>query len=308
MELIAGVDEAGRGPLAGPVVAAAVILPKNHNIEGLADSKKLTPKKREKLFDEIKAVSQVGIGIVSHKTIDRINILQGTFKAMRKALGRLSKKPEKALIDGFPLPDQVIKNEGIIGGDSKIESISAASIVAKVTRDQIMKNMDPIFPEYGFAQHKGYGTKQHMEALKKFKATPIHRKTFRPVKENMPNIRWLKSSKLIGKLGEQLVALKYLNDGFQIVKMNHICSHYGEINIITEKNDQLIFIEVKTATKDQKTVLDLKLDQPKLQKLKSAIPYYLSELGEEKDVRLDIASVMIGKNPIIKSYRGVILD
>ena len=308
MELIAGVDEAGRGPLAGPVVAAAVILPDNHKIEGLADSKKLTPKKREKLFDEIKAVSQVGIGIVSHKTIDQINILQGTFKAMRKALGRLSKKPEKALIDGFPLPDQVIKNEGIIGGDSKIESISAASIMAKVTRDQIMKNMDPIFPEFGFAQHKGYGTKQHMEALKKFKSTPIHRKTFRPVKENMPNMRWLKSSKLIGKLGEQLVALKYLNDGFQIVKMNHICSHYGEINIITEKNDQLIFIEVKTSTKDQKTGLDLKLDQSKLQKLKSAIPYYLSELGEEKDVRLDIASVMIGKNPIIKRYQGVRLD
>ena len=308
MELIAGVDEAGRGPLAGPVVAAAVILPDNHKIEGLADSKKLTPKKREKLFDEIKAVSQVGIGIVSHKTIDQINILQGTFKAMRKALGRLSKKPEKALIDGFSLPEQVIKNEGIIGGDSKIESISAASIMAKVTRDQIMKNMDPIFPEFGFAQHKGYGTKQHMEALKKFKSTPIHRKTFRPVKENMPNMHWLKSSKLIGKLGEQLVALKYLNDGFQIVKMNHICSHYGEINIIAEKNDQLTFIEVKTATKDQKTGLDLKLDQSKLQKLKSAIHYYLSELGEEKDVRLDVSSVIIGKNPIIKSYQGVILD
>ena len=308
MELIAGVDEAGRGPLAGPVVAAAVILPKNHKIEGLADSKKLTPKKREKLFDEIKAVSQVGIGIVSHKTIDQINILQGTFKAMRKALGRLSKKPEKALIDGFSLPEQVIKNEGIIGGDSKVESISAASIVAKVTRDQIMKNMDPIFPEFGFAQHKGYGTKQHMEALKKFKATPIHRKSFRPVKENIPNIGWLKSSKLVGKLGEQLVALKYLNDGYQIIKMNHICSHYGEINIITEKNGQLIFIEVKTATKDQKPGPDLNVGQSKLQKLKSAIHYYLSELGEEKDVRLDISSVMIGKNPIIKSYQGVILD
>ena len=142
LKVIAGVDEAGRGPLAGPVVAAAVILPKNHKIEGLADSKKLAPKKRERLFDEIKAVSQVGIGIVSHKTIDQINILQGTYKAMRKALGRLSKKPEKALIDGFSLPEQVIKNEGIIGGDSKVESISAASIVAKVTRDQIMKNMD----------------------------------------------------------------------------------------------------------------------------------------------------------------------
>ena len=308
LKVIAGVDEAGRGPLAGPVVAAAVILPKNHKIEGLADSKKLAPKKRERLFDEIKAVSQVGIGIVSHKTIDQINILQGTYKAMRKALGRLSKKPEKALIDGFSLPEQVIKNEGIISGDSKVESISAASIVAKVTRDQIMKNMDPIFPEFGFAQHKGYGTKQHMEALKKFKATPIHRKSFRPVKENFPNIGWLKSSKLVGKVGEQLVALKYLNDGYQIIKMNHICSHYGEINIITEKNGQLIFIEVKTATKDQKPGPDLNVGQSKLQKLKSAIHYYLSELGEEKDVRLDVSSVIIGKNPIIKSYQGVILD
>ena len=308
MEIIAGVDEAGRGPLAGPVVAAAVILPNNHKIDGLADSKKLSPKKRKRLFDEIKSVSKVGVGIVSHKTIDEINVLQGTYKAMRKALGRLSKKPEKALIDGFPLPNQVIKNEGIIGGDSKIESISAASIVAKVTRDQIMKNMDPIFPEFGFSQHKGYGTKQHMEALKKFKATPIHRKTFRPVKENMPNIRWLKSSQRIEKLGAQLVALKYLNDGYQIVKMNHTCSHYGEINIITEKNDQLIFIEVKTATKDQKPGPDLKLDPSKLQKLKSAIHYYLLELGEEKDLRLDVSSVIIGKNPIIKNYQGVILD
>jgi putative endonuclease len=147
-----------------------------------------------------------------------------------------------------------------------------------------------------------------MEALKKFKATPIHRKTFKPVKENMPNIGWLKSSKLVGKLGEQLVALKYLNDGYQIIKMNHTCSHYGEINIITEKNGQLIFIEVKTATKDQKPGPDLNVGQSKLQKLKSAIHYYLSELGEEKDVRLDVSSVIIGKNPIIKSYQGVILD
>ena len=171
-----------------------------------------------------------------------------------------------------------------------------------------MKSMDPIFPEYGFAQHKGYGTKQHMEALNKFKATPIHRKSFNPVNENLPKISWLKSSQLIGKLGAQLVALKYLNDGYQIVKMNQTCSHHGEINIITEKNDQLIFVEVKTATKDQKPGPDLKLDQSKLQKLKSAIHYYLSELGEEKDVRLDIYSVIIGKNPIMKNYQGVILD
>ena len=118
----------------------------------------------------------------------------------------------------------------------------------------------------------------------------------------------MKSSQLIGKLGAQLVALKYLNDGYQIVKMNQTCGHHGEINIITEKNDQLIFVEVKTATKDQNPGPDLKLNQSKLQKLKSAIHYYLSELGEEKDVRLDISSVIIGKNPIMKNYQGVILD
>ncbi|MEA1882618.1 MAG: ribonuclease HII [Candidatus Marinimicrobia bacterium] len=308
MEIIAGVDEAGRGPLAGPVVAAAVILPENHNIEGLADSKKLSPKKREMLFEAIISVAEVGIGNVSHKTIDRINILQSTFKAMRKALGSLKKTPNKAMIDGYKLPDQVIKNEGVIDGDCKVESISAASIVAKVTRDRIMKSVDPIFPEFGFAQHKGYGTKQHMEALIEYKATPIHRKTFQPVKANLPGMRWLKTSIRIGKLGEQLAALQYLKNGYQVIEMNRTCSHYGELDIIAEKNDELVFIEVKTATKDQMGGPALKVDQTKLQKLESAIKYYLSELDEEKDVRLDVATVMLDKTPIIKTYKGISLD
>ncbi len=308
LEIIAGVDEAGRGPLAGPVVAAAVILPEDHNIEGLADSKKLTPKKREKLFDEIKAVSDVGIGIVSHKTIDKINILQGTYKAMRKALGGLSQKPDKALIDGYALPDQVIKNEGIIDGDNNVESISAASIIAKVTRDRIMKSVDPIFPEFGFAKHKGYGTKEHMAALKEFKATPIHRKSFEPVKANLPKMRWLKTARRVGELGEQLVALQYLNNGYQIVEMNCTCSHYGELDIVAEKNGQWIFVEVKTATKDQMGGPALKVDQSKLLKLESAIQYYLSEQDDDRDVRLDVATVMLSKTPIIKNYKGISLD
>jgi len=308
MEIVAGVDEAGRGPLAGPVVASAVILPEDHGIEGLADSKKLTPKKREKLYNEITAVAQVGVGIISHKKIDQINILQGTYQAMGQALRSLSQKPDKALIDGFALPDQTIKNEGIIDGDNKVRSISAASIIAKVTRDRIMKSVDPIFPEYGFAKHKGYGTKQHMEALKALKATPIHRKSFEPVKVNLPNIGWLKSSKGVGKLGEQLVALQYLNNGYQIIEMNRTCSHYGELDIIAEKNGQWVFIEVKTATKDQIGGPVLKVDKSKLQKLESAIQYYLSEQDDEKDIRLDVATVMLGKKPIIKNYKGVTLD
>ena len=144
----AGVDEAGRGPLACPVVAAAVILPKNHTIVGLIDSKKLTAKKREKLYNEIIKVSDYGIGIVSHRTIDKINILQATFKAMRKAILNLNQKPDKILVDGYAIPDKTIKNEGIIGGDNLIECISAASILAKVIRDEIMVDIDKLFPEY----------------------------------------------------------------------------------------------------------------------------------------------------------------
>jgi ribonuclease HII len=188
VEIIAGVDEAGRGPLAGPVVAAAVIL-FDDKIEGLRDSKKLSAKKREALFQEIneKAVS-VGIGIVDEKEIDRTNILAATHKAMQMALGRLNKKPTLALIDGYKLPNQVIPNKGIIKGDTKIESIMAASIIAKVTRDAIMLEYNKIFPEYGFAKHKGYGTKYHMEALIELKATPIHRVSFKPVALNLPTV------------------------------------------------------------------------------------------------------------------------
>jgi ribonuclease HII len=147
MALIAGVDEAGRGPLAGPVAAAAVILPEDHSIAGLNDSKKLSPKKREMLYDQImNQALAVGIGTVDEKTIDHVNILNGTYKAMRMALGDLDVQPDHALIDGFPLPDQIIPNKGIIKGDEKIEVIQAASIIAKVTRDRIMDKYDVIFP------------------------------------------------------------------------------------------------------------------------------------------------------------------
>ena len=147
MALIAGVDEAGRGPLAGPVVAAAVILDDNKPITGLADSKKLSTKKRAKLYQEIMQHAEVGIGLIDVEEIDKNNILKATYKAMYKALGALKTKPDKALIDGYALPNQIIPNEGIIGGDDKIDSIGAASIIAKVTRDRIMEQYDVIFPE-----------------------------------------------------------------------------------------------------------------------------------------------------------------
>lgn len=176
---ICGIDEVGRGPLAGPVVAGAVILPKNCDILYLNDSKQLSEKKREELYDEImeKAVA-VGIGMASPQRIDEINILQATYEAMRMAIANLSVAPDLLLNDAVRIPEVEIRQVPIIKGDAKSISIAAASIVAKVTRDRMMVEYDKIFPEYGFAGNKGYGSAAHIEALKEFGPTPIHRASF----------------------------------------------------------------------------------------------------------------------------------
>lgn len=177
--LLCGIDEVGRGPLAGPVVAGAVILPKDCEILYLNDSKKLSGKKRELLYDEImeKAVA-VGLGVVDQRRIDEINILQATYEAMREAVSRLSVKPDLLLNDAVTIPKIDIRQVPIIKGDAKSISIAAASIVAKVTRDRLMVKYDGIYPEYGFASNKGYGSPMHIEAIKKYGPTPIHRKSF----------------------------------------------------------------------------------------------------------------------------------
>lgn len=176
---ICGIDEAGRGPLAGPVVAGAVILPKECQILFLNDSKKLSEKKRNLLFDEIreKAVS-FGVGVVSPGRIDEINILQATYEAMRQAVSKLSVTPDLLLNDAVTIPGLDINQLAIIKGDAKSVSIAAASILAKVTRDRMMEEYDGMFPEYGFARHKGYGTAAHIQALKDHGSCPIHRRTF----------------------------------------------------------------------------------------------------------------------------------
>lgn len=176
---ICGIDEVGRGPFAGPVVAGAVILPKDDPILYLNDSKKLSEKKREALYDEImeRAVA-TGIGIVSPARIDEINILQATYEAMRQAVSRLSVQPQLLLNDAVTIPEIQIPQVPIIKGDAKSVSIAAASIVAKVTRDRMMEEYDKVLPEYGFASNKGYGSAAHIDALKKYGPSPIHRKTF----------------------------------------------------------------------------------------------------------------------------------
>ena len=179
ISLLAGVDEAGRGPLAGPVVAAAVIFPKNISIKGVDDSKKISQKKRELLFDIIneKALS-VGVGIIDCREIEKINILNASLKAMKIAVTNLNRQPELILIDGNKIFASVIPAKCIIKGDAKSFSIAAASIIAKVTRDRIMQNAAQKYPDFRWEKNKGYGTKQHREAIIKFGYTPLHRQTF----------------------------------------------------------------------------------------------------------------------------------
>lgn len=178
--LVAGVDEAGRGPLAGPVVAGAVML--SGPVNGVDDSKKLTSKKRDVLFDAIQSGDHaVGVGIVSASEIDAIGIQQANYRAMVEAAQALSPSPEFLLVDGFAIPGCSYAHKRIVKGDQRSQSIAAASIIAKVTRDRMMVTLDEEFPEYGFAKHKGYGTKAHLEAIAEFGPCPAHRKSFAPI-------------------------------------------------------------------------------------------------------------------------------
>ena len=183
VKLIAGVDEVGRGPLFGPVVTAAVILPQNYLLEGLTDSKKLTPRKRDIFYDIImRDAISVAIGIESAEVIDEVNIYQATKLAMIEAIEKLGVKPEHVLIDAMKLDDLKIPSTSIIKGDAKSESIAAASVIAKVTRDRMMEEVALTHPEYGFERHKGYPTKEHIEAVIKYGVFDGYRKTFEPIK------------------------------------------------------------------------------------------------------------------------------
>ena len=185
LRFVAGVDEAGRGPLAGPVVAAAVILPEGFRHGSLNDSKQLRERTRDSIFAEIMASSEIrwAFAIVESDEIDRLNILRATHEAMRRAVAKLDPQPQHVLIDGLPVRPFPIPQTALIGGDARSFSIAAASIIAKVTRDRIMREHDAKFPGYDFARHKGYGTPQHLAALKQHGPCPIHRRSFLPVRQ-----------------------------------------------------------------------------------------------------------------------------
>ena len=308
---VAGVDEVGRGPLAGPVVAGAVILPEKHEIEGLMDSKKLTKKKREMLYPIILAKALgTGIGIVSVQKIDEINIREATFLAMERALGNLPMVPDSALIDGESLKSQIIPNKGIIKGDDKIDSIKAASIIAKVTRDRIMFQYGKIFPEYGFEQNSGYGTKVHMEALNKYKSTPIHRRTFSPVKKEMPTIKWLQENNRIQWMCEKLAALYLMENNFEIKKINHKNFSDDGLNIfaISPDNEIVLFKVVqKSFAGDKEKVMHIMKKNALLTKISS------SGLLDDHEIenivpRIDalIVELIKNKSPRIEHFKGII--
>jgi ribonuclease HII len=188
IRLIAGVDEAGRGPLAGPVVAAAVILPESFPVEGLNDSKQMTPQNRQRLKERIESEAiAVGVGMADELYIDRHNILQATYHAMRKAIEQLPVKPDMVLADAVTIPDLGIPQQAIIKGDAKSHSIAAASVIAKTVRDEWMMQMAEKYPHYGFDHHMGYGTPEHLKALEEFGPSPIHRKSFAPVRSRLKN-------------------------------------------------------------------------------------------------------------------------
>ena len=184
---IVGVDEVGRGPLAGPVVAAAVKLPEGCRIEGLADSKSLSSRKRELISNKILKIPNMhyGLGLVSSQIIDRVNVLQATHLAMRKAIQKIQTSIDIILVDGNPVPGFPYPSKNVIKGDKRVASIAAASIIAKVYRDQLMKKFDALYPGYGFRKNKGYGTKEHINALQRLGACPIHRYSFAPVSKCM---------------------------------------------------------------------------------------------------------------------------
>lgn len=188
-QAICGVDEVGRGPLAGPVVAAAVIMPPDVVIEGMTDSKKLSGPRREQIFEEIVELGLVcAVGILDHEAIDRMNILRASLMAMRKAVMDLKQAPDIILVDGnYPIPNIEQPQFAVVGGDRQCPSISAASIVAKITRDRIMDKYQAMFPSFSFSKHKGYPTPEHLEELREFGPTDIHRRSFKPVAELINN-------------------------------------------------------------------------------------------------------------------------
>ena len=286
-QLVAGVDEVGRGPLAGPVVAAAVILPMGCKIFGVDDSKKLSAKKREGLYDEIleKAVSY-GIGVVSWERIDEINILQATYEAMRQALAQLNPVPTFILADAVTIPQVPIGQKGIVQGDAKSLSIGAASIVAKVYRDRLMEKYEEIYPGYGFSSNKGYGSAQHIAGIGTYGLCPIHRQSF------VKNFIAPQDSYIRGAVGEEKAVKEMRRMGYEILERNYRIQG-GEIDIIAKKDTYIVFTEVKYRTGRKTGEPAEAVNKRKQELIIRTAKTYIAENALDGDFRFDVAEVLV---------------
>ena len=244
--LIAGVDEAGRGPIAGPVVAAAVILPPHPDLLGLDDSKKLRPDVREVFFNRIREQALAsGVGISDSFEIDRLNILQASLKAMREALSALGVIPDRVLVDGKQLPGSGLPELAFVDGDARSLSIAAASVIAKVTRDRMMSDYDRAYPGYGFAGNKGYASRGHLKAVRDMGTCPIHRISFGSLRKDQAEIDFeTDEPKQVGERGEEIAVSVLEKKGFSILERNF--RDGGEIDVIATKGSVISFVEVKT--------------------------------------------------------------
>ena len=312
-QTIAGIDEAGRGALAGPVVAAAVVLPVDATrqvVEQIDDSKKLTIKQREEAFDAIREVSvSYGVGVVGADRIDAIGIVPSTKMAMREAIKANRLRIDFLLIDAVERIGIATPSKSIIRGDSQSLSIAAASIIAKVTRDRIMSgDMESRFPDYGFANHKGYGTAQHMKALHEFGPSPVHRRSFKPISQLIADASWnaigktsatniarrgkLNLSEGLGQSGEEAAVEHIKRLGYRVLERN-FKTQVGEVDIIARDGQSLVFVEVKSRNSEQLGSPIESVTRSKLRRIESvALAYLAAEVGtDDVDWRIDFLGV-----------------
>lgn len=298
---LCGVDEAGRGPLAGDVYAAAVILKPDAVIEGLNDSKKLSEKKREQLFNEICAKAEAYcIASASVEEIDRLNILQATFLAMRRAVEGLSVKPKLVLVDGNRNPELSVHSRLVVKGDATSACIAAASILAKVSRDRYMKKLAEEYPQYGFEKHKGYGSKLHYQMLDEHGISPVHRRTF--LKKYVSGEE--SPAQKRGRIGENAVCGWLKTEGCVIAARNYSVPPYGEIDIVAEKDGITAFVEVKARKQGAKVGGTAAVTPSKQKKLILAASQY-ADTHPCGRCRFDVAEVDLtgGKTPRVTGLR-----
>jgi uncharacterized protein (TIGR00252 family) len=298
--VIAGIDEAGRGPLAGPVVAACVILPFGVEIPLVRDSKTLSRSQRESAFASIQQCAEaVGVGVADVEAIDRLNILRASHQAMREALQSISCSPSVALIDGLPVQPFPIPQIAVVKGDGKSASIAAASIVAKVTRDRMMEALHPEYPLYGFASHKGYATAEHVAALREHGPCAIHRRSFSPIEELLfqPSLPFSDGPrKELGMNGETVAQALLQRSGWEIIETQYHC-HGGELDIIAMDGAALVFVEVKTRRGGGFGPPAAAVDFQKRSRMLTAATQYLTEreIGD-CECRFDVMEVVFGRD------------